>query len=498
MKAPTLDKAAGVAVLVLGLCLPAGPVAAQAPDRKAVEQGFHVKHILRKYCLECHAQRGPGEAPKAGLRVLDRDLLVGARHVLIDLIQGGSMPPGDHRKVQPAELDSLRQWVVNGVPRLPPDCDREYVLWSIAQDLSKLDRETVPYVRYISFNHLRDEDGPSGGELAARQGELKELLNGLHNGPPLGELQNVDPYYRSVVRIDLRQLGWHVPPYPKVKSWNLYDLLLLEYRDAELPADSPLFAEIHDFLKQAAQVRPVPYLNGDWLIGALKSSPLQEDFRQTLKKNLARGLGGEGAGRQKSQLRLDRLWGLNFPGPWSMAPLDSLSCPNVPDSWLTFDLQAQVVLHADSNKPDPEGRESFHTEDEVRLRIKASQDALAEVFVRDDTGELFKRGLWPLKANVPLLLPEDEPLRLKAAENPKCDLQVIVFAYPLKHLPDGDKAAFPAGEILEEEGIHARILHPLYDLSRLEPDGERWRWKSPDPSRMVKQTFTFKVRPANK
>src|SRR5215469_12336154 len=78
---------------------------ARAEDARAeADLTFKVQDVLYRHCMRCH-----GEAAKGGIRLLDRNLLVKERQVvrpgaadtseLLDLVEGGSMPPGNIPKV---------------------------------------------------------------------------------------------------------------------------------------------------------------------------------------------------------------------------------------------------------------------------------------------------------------------------------------------------------------------------------------------------------------
>ena len=89
----------------------------------------------------------------------------------------------------------------------------------------------------------------------------------------------------TIYRIDLAEAGWDKEPFfiPRtvkdtkgkdkelripVKA-NLFDLVLLEYPHAVIPEDQTNFSELaKKFLVLANQVRPVPYVRGDWFVAA--------------------------------------------------------------------------------------------------------------------------------------------------------------------------------------------------------------------------------------
>src|SRR6185437_5368986 len=85
--------------------------------------------VLRKHCSACH---GKGPRPRAALNVLDVELLVRQRRVvlpkrpkeseLLVLMESGSMPPGDRPKPSRQEVEAVRRWIEAGAqpPDVPP------------------------------------------------------------------------------------------------------------------------------------------------------------------------------------------------------------------------------------------------------------------------------------------------------------------------------------------------------------------------------------------
>src|SRR5262249_13090360 len=96
-------------------------------------------------------------------------------------------------------------------------------------------------------------------------------------------LERIDPA-GAVLRIDLQSLGWHRHPYKDQSKLNLFDLVLLEYPYCWLPTDSPIYADVFRFLKDAAQIRPISYVRADWLAHAVTQAPLHTDFLAALGK----------------------------------------------------------------------------------------------------------------------------------------------------------------------------------------------------------------------
>src|SRR5262245_15707350 len=104
-------------------------VRAESPSQPAV--AAQVKEIFRSRCLECHG----GSKTEAGVRVLDRDALVGNRKKvlpgrpndspLFEAITAAAddarMPPSPLPRLDTEEIDAVRRWIADGAPPFPAD-----------------------------------------------------------------------------------------------------------------------------------------------------------------------------------------------------------------------------------------------------------------------------------------------------------------------------------------------------------------------------------------
>ncbi|MFM8357298.1 MAG: DUF1549 domain-containing protein, partial [Verrucomicrobiota bacterium] len=113
------------ALLLLGLLL---HPAAQAAPPPVFERD--IRPILKAHCFDCH---GEGEQLKGGLDTRLRRLLVAggdsgpaivpgqpARSELLALVESGKMPKRD-KKLAPAEVALLRQWIATGARTARPE-----------------------------------------------------------------------------------------------------------------------------------------------------------------------------------------------------------------------------------------------------------------------------------------------------------------------------------------------------------------------------------------
>ena len=157
------------------LLLLAAPAAGCRSAPPARRDGRPRRAVLRTYCRKCHS--GAGRPDQGRPPVLDRGALLRRKVVrpgqpadseLFQLVDCGSMPPGDLPKPTPAEVDVLREWIGDGTPDFPPESGDTYVMKKIRtrpyrlQSLHQNDpadqRDPLPYQRYVSFNHLLAED----------------------------------------------------------------------------------------------------------------------------------------------------------------------------------------------------------------------------------------------------------------------------------------------------------------------------------------------------
>jgi mono/diheme cytochrome c family protein len=278
-----------LALLLLTL-VPAASRAAEPPDpRERGDLAVRARAILRKHCGECH-----GEKPTRGrFSVLDHRQVTAdrtpVRYVapgepndsrLIETIEDGAMPPGGRSRLTKEEVDTLRAWVVAKAPSYPAAFDDRYALAAVLDDLDRQKWDGPLPFRYVSFAHLADAGSP---DLRAAEPRLRDALLAA-SGKPIVP-QPVDDA-ATVFRLDLRATGWLTPdlfdrmegPKPAgVYRAVPFDLVLLEY---PLPFAAPKSDRLDRFLEAAGQLRPVPYLRGDWLADILrKDGPLAAEMR---------------------------------------------------------------------------------------------------------------------------------------------------------------------------------------------------------------------------
>jgi mono/diheme cytochrome c family protein len=281
------------------------PVTASAPTGAAAA----VRAIFDASCFECHG----GRKTYAGIKILDRDLLVKkgkvipgkpAESLLFQKVSDrGSdrMPPPERKGLSAAQIETIKRWIVEGAPPLPAETtavavdpnvqekaplDAQFVLQRIWEDARQLPLEKRRTARYFSLVHLLNA-GISKDELNQHRDALVKAINHLSWKPAVVIPTPTDPTH-LIYRIDLRELGWDQQPYRKVTAegklgerspLNLWDLVLLEYPYGIIYEKSDNYTSVmKDFLIPANQVRPVPFVRGDWFVGVATQPPLYHEL----------------------------------------------------------------------------------------------------------------------------------------------------------------------------------------------------------------------------
>ena len=300
-----------VALLVV---LPSFTSGAEPPvHRTNGDLAIQARDILQRRCAGCHT--GSPDVGKSKLNVLKHEQLTakrntvpfvapGGRSQLLELLKDGSMPPANREPPSAAEIAILEKWVQAGAPAYPQAFDERYVLDAVADDFERenakiKDRTAGEYLRYASFAHLvRDSQAPP--DLVAAEARLNEALSRAVGGAPVKVIP-IDPA-ATVFRIELNRLGWWTRDlFERVEAGKPagadrlrpFDLILLEYSHASaLPPGDPTGSRLEKLLSPKSQVRPVPYLRGDWLAAALVNgktlTPLAEDISSLARLEMSR------------------------------------------------------------------------------------------------------------------------------------------------------------------------------------------------------------------
>ena len=271
-----------------------------------------VKELFRGHCFDCHG----GTRTNAGVKILDRDLLVHKKKVvpgkpdesllyqLVTAQDDSVMPPPGRPPLGPDAADLVRRWIADGAPAFPADVAAageaakdpafknvvgvDYVLKKILEHVRTLPAEDRRFVRYFSINHILTA-GATVAELEVQREALAKAVNHLSWQNHVVRLKAVDPPANTVYALDLRDVGWQQQPFQLREGdkdagrsdVNLFDLALLEYPYAVAYEGSETFDRLtEEFLVPAGQVRPVPFVRADWFVSTVTQPPLYDDFLQ--------------------------------------------------------------------------------------------------------------------------------------------------------------------------------------------------------------------------
>lgn len=393
-----------LAVVVVAVALPAA--AADRPAHRVEgDAAIAARRVLQKHCTECH---GDADAKKRKGRfwVNDWATLVGTgrdappvpfvsldssnlRSQVLEFLKDGSMPPGGRTPPSADEVKAVEGWLTSadGAKPFPPRFDTDAVLQLILKDPGRAAKDTKN-VRYVSFAHLVDRPGAdlgkAEGDLAAALGEL---LKGV--GRPTADvfasaLRPVKGSAGTVFRLDLEAFGWHDGEHNLFELTRFgqvwrdeefrmipFDLIQLEYpythpaKGEQKEAVGKLLADLNAHRKgdkdPLAQLRAVPYVQGDWLAEALRQggelTALARDLEALAK--LPDALKAEEA-KAKPQRRVGV--GPKF-APFSGGP--KVTDATAPSPWAWYQgnvssLDKEFLLNAQTDAPEdqlkPNGR----------------------------------------------------------------------------------------------------------------------------------------------
>ncbi len=301
-----------VLLLIITASFPSIGQHAQVFGQQSKEEvAAKARDVFLASCFECHG----GKRTEAGLNILDREVLVSKEKVIPDQPEDSllfqvmnadddtKMPPAGRPRLSAEQIATIKDWISAGAPQFPPLKEREpgergigneYILRAILQDVRRLPAADRKFARYFSIAHSYNA-GANKEDLQQQRDALAKAINHLSWQPELAPLTTVEGT-RTVLRIDLRKLGWDKQPYRQVKSGkladnsklNLFDLALLEYPYGVVSIKSLAYMSlVKEFLDPAEQVRPIPFVHADWFVSVVTQPPLYEDFLQlprTLKE----------------------------------------------------------------------------------------------------------------------------------------------------------------------------------------------------------------------
>lgn len=285
---------------------PAGASEATPVWRYRGDLAIAARYVLRKYCHDCHG----GQQRQGRFLALDYQQMVRsdrlvrwvkpgspAESQLLQFVEEGSMPPGNHSRPAPAEIQWLREWIAAGAPSFPARFDEKYIGEVLERDVSQRGPEASDG-RYVSLTHRITDDKPLPSILRELRQYCVVLQQGLYRCG-VRRIEPVDPS-GTILRFDIRSVAWdnrqvflrlHQGSPVGIYPLSPYDLLLLEYPVAtgnDLQQGWP--PSVQEYLRKSRLARPVPYLRGDWLAALLFDSPLADELRSltTLAQSLQR------------------------------------------------------------------------------------------------------------------------------------------------------------------------------------------------------------------
>jgi hypothetical protein len=503
------------------------PLSSAAQPSKAEDLAIQAREILRRHCSKCH----DGAQPRAELNILDHPRLIDPTRLLVvprapngsrllELIEDGSMPQGEGRKVPEPERNVLRAWIDAGAPAVTRAASDAYVMARILEDVALLGPADRPYARYLSLNHLLTDAGPQAG-LETFRTALEHLFPSLTR-PGERALRAIEPT-ETVFHLDLRAIGWESPvltrhrPPLKPDPLNRFDLVLLEYPYGVLPVQSKLYSLLgREFLEKVPQVRPLPFVRGDWFLARAVqlaglppvAGPTIDRARQLFEQplNLA-AVPAEFSGA-RSPAELQAAFGQpTFEGS-PLAPLAKsgtvpraaweksfasavraldLGTPVLPLDGLTFpSYQPDPPIAAEVSTRTPRGQieKKFALKELMVIVVesKARNPVVVEVVWANAEGKMF-----PMKLDSRLVMPGQKvEIKPKGKEGfevqpPTGTDQIILYAF------EADEGTVPTGEVYMGEKEKDRFVHPFYAGWH---DGAR---KPFEPSRAMKMTIAAEI-----
>jgi mono/diheme cytochrome c family protein len=260
-----LAASAGVVLLVKRSSQAGSP---KEEDHQAL--AHQARAVLATYCYRCHGQDGAVEGGFSYL--LDRRQLVAhkkvvpgepERSLLLRRVVDSDMPPEGENRPSAEEVALLHRWIAAGAPDFAPEpvapsfVSPAEVALAIRDDLQTRPERDRRFIRYFTLTHLFNA-GLSSDELQSYRNGLSKLLNSLSWKTTIVLPAPVDAA-RTVLRIDLRDLGW------SDSDWGAL-VAMYPYRfETHTPAREDIAAATGTALAE---------LRGDWLVAVASRPPL--------------------------------------------------------------------------------------------------------------------------------------------------------------------------------------------------------------------------------
>lgn len=256
-------------------------VVSQSAYGQDAELAKQVYEIFEQDCGSCHGSTNP----KADLNMLrTADLLDGGfvvpgeldesvvwERVAITKDMPDGAPPLDQQK-----LDVIRRWIEAGAQSFNEDQQsRSFLtardtLTAIRDDLRTHRPRDRKYFRYYTLTHLHNNSRVSSADLKVFRAALSKLVNSLSWQAAI-HIPKVIDRDQTILRIDLRELGWD-----EHGKWKLittkypYGLVFDNHDDPELRETA---REIYE-----GTGTKLPAIRADWFIRFGAAPPLYHDL----------------------------------------------------------------------------------------------------------------------------------------------------------------------------------------------------------------------------
>ncbi len=462
------------------------PFATSAADP---DLAIRARAVLRKHCLECHGdmnRRGDlSITDRIGMERAERPFIAATADAsqLMQLIEDGSMPPGNRTKLTKAESDLVGEWINAAAPLYPKRFDDLYVVNTVLADVKKQNEADVPFMRYFSLADLVADDD-STFSLAAGRAALHQALSQLSKDvlPPLVPADASE----TVFRVDLRKAGWDMKPFErrflvnKVPTFersdvNLYDLILIEYPFGRLyPADASFDQLAGAYFEKTKQVRPLAFIRGEWFARQFLASPVARELREALDGKRLEAK----AARPKPIEMPDSLRPPDAPpGSIAVLPLDSVSRR---DFAQPFNVEFDLVSEA---KDRPTQR--FTLGEKFYFYVQPAREVSIEIIWKDIAGKRVRINLREQDSRV--LAEKDKYFGTRDRQDNEIPYTMTGNTPGKEYITIfASEQPFPQGEVLKTKHfLDERVIHPFYPLSRMKTDF--------DPAKIVKKTIEIDI-----
>jgi mono/diheme cytochrome c family protein len=447
------------------------PALAVGQDYSGADLAVQARAVLDKHCSSCHGDR-PGRSP---VKVLDHTALTSPAgpdrpipffskkladaSLALDLIREGSMPPGGLAKVPDADIAILQKWVDKGSKKFPVRFDDEFVHTTILEDVEKMGAQQAPDARYLTLHHVA---ATSPAELGTARDEFLTALKSLiKKNAPFDWVDDT----ATICRIDIGKTGWDYRPFIKLDDRGkekknervkatIFDLVLLEYPHAVIPRNSDAFNKlVMKFLIPAEQVRPIPFVRGDWFAATAMSPRLKKELETLVQRSWSTVPAGlDHRGNVKAPVVR--------PGPPPApngVPLPALdawyAADDPPDPKAVREFTVETINPFTHDKKD-----TFKADDFFRLRLTADPGAHIQYVYVEYAGKVEDRtNVETVPASGKVESPDLPPGGFAAVRKPETEY-LRAFAAPHK-FGNGEKWRVRDAEI-------ERFVHPFFSIDR--------------------------------